>query len=208
MIIKDRIDLPQSPDELFKLLTDMEAVAPCVPGAALDPIAEPGNSPAAHPRLGETRSGHLVMSFGPVRYRYEGTIVISDLQPDKRKVTYHGSAAESSGEGTFSVDLAMEVIDTTAGSSLEVSADVTVTGMIADYGKSMVDEVAQDVISQFGAAVRARPAAKNATGREATGAAATQVPPQPAPISGFRLLVRITLRRLGKLVRGHRNQPR
>ena len=56
---------------------------------------------------------------------------------------------------------------------------------------------------------RARPAAKNATGPEATGAAATQVPPsRPRPISGFRLLVRITLRRLGKLVRGHRNQPR
>ena len=207
MVIKDRIDLPQSPDQLFELLTDMEAVAPCVPGAALDPIAEPVSSPADRPRVGQTRRGHLVMSFGPVRYRYEGTVVISDLQPDKRRVTYHGSAVESSGEGTFSVDLAMEVIDTRAGSSLEISADVTVSGMIADYGKSMVDEVAQDVISQFGAAVT-RPAANSATGREGTSVRAAQLPPQPTPISGFRLLVRVTLRRLGKLLRGHRNQPR
>jgi carbon monoxide dehydrogenase subunit G len=207
VVIKDRIDLPQSPDELFALLSDMEAVAPCVPGAVLDPLAESPQDPADRIREGAERSGHIVMAFGPIRYRYEGTILLKELRPDERKVVYHGSADEASGEGAFGVDLALKVAGGIGQSTLEVLADVTVSGMIAEYGKSMVDDVAQDVIAQFGAAVRARYAAKPAREADGSGEPTRLAQSQPRAIGGFRMLFRITFRRIMKMLRGGRVDP-
>jgi hypothetical protein len=60
VIIEDRIDLPQSSDELFKLLTDIGAVAPCIPGTVLDPVAESATAQPIAP--GSERRGAATSS--------------------------------------------------------------------------------------------------------------------------------------------------
>lgn len=210
MVIKDRMELPQDPEAVFGLVTDLDAVAPCVPGARLDP-ADPDLGPDA------PRSGEVVMAFGPIRYRYKGTIRITSLDAAARTVNYEAAAAETSGEGTLAVEMAIRVsAGDSGGSVLTVQSDTELTGMIADYGQGMAEEVAKDIIGQFVKAVRGRdlgPASTagsagsaGATGSDGVGPSAARVvaPSVAPPIGGFRLIVRATFRRLVRKFRRSR----
>jgi carbon monoxide dehydrogenase subunit G len=201
IVIKDRMELPQAPADVFAFVTDLDAVAPCVPGAKLDPQEE--GQPADAPRNGE-----VVMAFGPIRYRYRGTIQIRSTDAATRTVEYDASGSETSGEGTLGVDMTLRVTDGDAGgSALDVVANARLTGMIADYGQGMAEEVAKDIISQFVRAVKGRDLGTNASAAvSADGKPAATTQPAPvAPakaIGGFRLLVRALMRRVTRKLRG------
>ena len=215
LTITERMELPHPPGAVYALVTDLDAVAPCVPGAKLDPPAEGVTD--------GSRGGQVVIGFGPIRYRYKGTIRITATDPQARTVDFDAAGEETSGEGTLGVQMRMEVGEGEAGgSTLDVKAEVELTGMIADYGAGMAQEVAGDVISQFVRAVKARdlseldpePVAEgSAAGTPGTAAASTgagagagagegakapvrSAPAAAKPIGGFRLLVRALFRQL------------
>jgi uncharacterized protein len=194
MIITDRVDTPLQPPDLFALITDLDAVVPCVPGAILNPDEA---------RSDGIRKGQIVIAFGPIRYRYDGTIRTRDVDLSTRKVIYEAAATETSGEGTVGGELTLNVVGSRVGSTLEVSCEAQVTGMVADYGQDMAEEVARDVIRQFANAVGDRyesggPSPAAAQGTTARRAAA------PKPIGGLRLLLRVTFQRIRrKLFRGN-----
>jgi len=198
VVIKDRMELPQAPGDVFALVTDLDAVAPCVPGAKLD--AHQPDQPAGAPR-----SGEIVMAFGPIRYRYKGTIRITASDAAARTVDYEAVGTETSGEGTLGVEMTLRVTDRDAGgSTLDVVANAALTGMIADYGQGMAEEVAKDIIGQFVRAVRGRDLGTGAADAGSAVAGPVVTAPAPAaakPIGGFRLLVRALFRRVARKVR-------
>lgn len=191
MTIKDRMELPHPARDVYALVTDLDAVAPCLPGARLNPVAE-GEPDAA-------RTGEVVFSFGPIRYRYKGTIRITGMDPQARTVSFDAAGTETSGEGTLGVQMLLSVGEAAeAGSTLDVAAEVELTGMIADYGQGMAEEVARDIIGQFVRTVRGRDISSSPEASAVGEATATEAAPPatPKPIGGFRLLFRALFRRL------------
>jgi carbon monoxide dehydrogenase subunit G len=180
------MELPHPPDAIFALITDPDGVAPCVPGAIL------------HPDEGDPdgrRTGEIVLGFGPIRYRYKGTIRITAADAKARTVSYQAAGAETSGEGDLGLEMSMKVGDGAAGgSTLDVSAEISLAGMVADYGLGMAEDVARDVINQFVSAVSARDLGPRVETPAAT-------PTSPKPIGGFRLLFRVFFRRLRRRFR-------
>ncbi|SHL07652.1 hypothetical protein SAMN05443637_117116 [Pseudonocardia thermophila] len=203
--VEDRIDLELDPAALFAVLRDLDQVAPCVPGASLDPRA---------PDDGGVRTGEVVFAFGPIRYRYRGTMTVKELVEADRRITYQAAASETSGEGDLSADLTLAALERgSGGSTLVVKCDVALTGMVADFAAGMVGDVAHDIFQQFGKAVKARYADGDAAtvdageppaGQYRAAEAAGAAPPPAAPraIGAFGMVLRITRARLGRLVRG------
>lgn len=204
LFIEDRIDIALAPAEAFALVSDLDAVSRYVPGASLDP---------ERPDDGGVRTGEVVFAFGPIRYRYRGTMTVKELAEADRRVTYEAVASETSGEGDLGADLGLAVLAQGSGSTLHITCDVLLTGMVADFGSGMVTDVAQDIFQQFGKAVKERyvdnpaatePAAADAAGQgDQAGATApagrTPTPEAPAPLGGFGLMLRITRSRLRRL---------
>jgi carbon monoxide dehydrogenase subunit G len=190
MIITDQVAIPLSPPDLFSLITDLDAVVPCVPGAILNP--DDADAEGA-------RTGQIVIAFGPIRYRYDGTIRTIDVDRHVHRVTYQAAGTETSGEGTVGGELTLNVVGSHGGSTLEVSCEAQVTGMVADYGQDMAEAVAQDIIKQFANAVRDRYASGRANASAAEDNAA-RLAAAPKPIGGLRLLLRVTLQRIRRKI--------
>ncbi|ORA40172.1 hypothetical protein BST20_06260 [Mycobacterium branderi] len=195
MIIKDRVDTPLSPQDLFALLTDLDAVVPCVPGAILHP--DEGGADGV-------RKGQIVIAFGPIRYRYEGTVRSTHVDAAKRTVTYEAAGTETSGEGTVGGELTLNVAGTGGESTLDVLCEAQVTGMVADYGQDMAEEVARDIIRQFANAVRERHESSGADAADDEQPKARHAAATPKPIGGLRLLLRITVQRILRKILGRK----
>jgi carbon monoxide dehydrogenase subunit G len=204
--VEERFDVGLPPAELFAVVSDLEQVAPCVPGASLDPRTPDDD--------GRVRTGEVVFAFGPIRYRYRGTMTTEVLDEADRRVTYVAAASETSGEGDLGADLTLAVLENGTGSTLRITCDVALTGMVAEFGAGMVNDVGHDIFGQFGKAVQERYVDNRVEPQPQAPAEATTAPAEPAPspeapassppaaaapIGGFALMLRITRSRLRRL---------
>ena len=65
-------------DRAWALLTDVEAIAPCMPGAQLT-----GVRPAEEGAVGEVYEGKVKVKMGPVVAEYKGTAVFIEKDDEK-----------------------------------------------------------------------------------------------------------------------------
>lgn len=206
ILTEDTVDVALPPAEVFAIVADLDQVAQSVPGAGLDPRT---------PDDGGVRTGEVVFAFGPIRYRYRGTMRVKELAEADRRIVYEAAASETSGEGDLGADLSLAVEEAGTGSVLRITCEVTLTGMVADFGAGMVADVAHDIFGQFGKAVKARyvddparrsPATAEGAGPGGQAGAASPrtepaaAPAAPASISGIGLVLRITRSRLRRLL--------
>ena len=83
-------------DRAWALLTDVEAIAPCMPGAQLTGIrpAEAGETLA-----GEVYEGKVKVKMGPVMAEYKGTAVFIEKDDEKYRGVIDAKGRDSRGAG-------------------------------------------------------------------------------------------------------------
>lgn len=186
MQIKNSFDVPLPADEAWRILMDFPRIAPCVPGAELTGQTADGGY-----------EGKVSVRLGPVALSFGGTakIVHQDDAACHAQLTAGGQDVK--GRGTASADISFNVSPTETGSRADIVTDVTLTGLVAQYGRGtgLIQSVATQIANQFAENLRAMieadkagPAAAGVSGTQT--AAAPRPAPAPAtkPISGFALL--------------------
>ena len=124
----------------YALLVDIDRVAPCLPGATLEPATEEWT--AARSRWWS--------SWVRMTFRYRGELEIVERDDLALKAVIRGSAREIKGQGTANADLAMSVRDDDrGGSDVEVDAKVDLSGRAAQMGGGMVEAVADRLIGDM-----------------------------------------------------------
>jgi carbon monoxide dehydrogenase subunit G len=149
------ISLP--PDEAYRLLLDLERVAPCMPGAELGDALEDGS-----------RAVKVKVKLGPMRFTYEGAVRVAEQDESARRALLVGTAKEARGQGTAEARITMTVADAADGSTVSTSADVDLTGRAAQMGHGVVAAVSAQLLRQMSANLEASIAAGD--------------PPAPAPV--------------------------
>ena len=189
VLISNRVNIPRPPDDVFEFLLDLDRVGPCLPGARL-----------THSDARDARQATMDVRFGPMRFSYAGTVRITNVVRSARTADLEAAGKEQSGEGTARAELQMHVREKRQGSELAISTRMVVTGAIAQVGRGMFEEVAQELIEQFAAQVTLRlsPGAEGGS----TDAATDQrsIGGEPETFDARRLVVRATTKRVKRSV--------
>jgi uncharacterized protein len=139
VIIENEFDVAASPAEVYALMLDPERVGTCITGAQVTGRREDGSYDA-----------NVTVKLGPVKMTYRGTIAIVESDAAARTATMLAKGAEERGQGTAQATLHMSVAEGEAGGShVKVSADMLVTGRVAQMGRGVMQDVARRMIGQM-----------------------------------------------------------
>jgi carbon monoxide dehydrogenase subunit G len=125
-------------DETWALLTDLERVAPCLPGAHLQEVEG-----------GEYR-GVVKVRIGRINAQYEGAATFLEQNDTDYKIVLMGQGLDTreAGNAEATITAKLEpVSDTTT--RVNIDTDLTLSGRVAQLGKSVIPDVSTTLIGQF-----------------------------------------------------------
>ncbi|HSK23077.1 MAG TPA: SRPBCC family protein [Egicoccus sp.] len=143
MQFENAFEVSADPDTTFATLTDLEKVAPCLPGAVLEEVD------------GDIYTGHVKVKVGPMQMTYRGTARLAEVDADARSGRIEAAGREARGSGTASADVTASVVAQGTGSLVTVVTDLKVTGKPAQFGRGVMAEVGTKIIDAFAERLRA-----------------------------------------------------
>ena len=134
-----------SPDEVWAFLIDPYRVARCLPGAAVTEQVDD-----------KTYAGKITVKVGPVSSSYKGKLRFDRLDPQAREAELSGSGMEVRGKGGADMRMTSRVLERAPGEAeVKVSSEINVTGVMAQFGRGMIQDVSDEMFQRFAEAMRA-----------------------------------------------------
>ena len=124
-------------DEAWKVLTDVERIAPCMPGAELTEVD------------GEVYSGHVKVKVGPVTAQYKGKAQFVEKDEAARKCVLRAEGRDTRGQGNANALITTTFADEGGKTRVEIVTDLTITGRAAQFGRGVLADVSSKLIGQF-----------------------------------------------------------
>ncbi|EXU69436.1 carbon monoxide dehydrogenase [Streptomyces sp. PRh5] len=137
MQLINTVSVQAAPDAVFALLEDVQRVASCMPGAALEG------------RDGDAWRGTVKIKVGPITAAYAGTVRFLEVDAEKRRLRVHASGADTHGSGDAEAEVSLEVVPAEGGAQLNLSTDLVIRGKIAQFGKGAIGAVSDRILQQF-----------------------------------------------------------
>jgi carbon monoxide dehydrogenase subunit G len=156
-------------EDAWRILTDVERIAPCLPGAQLQEIE------------GETYRGVVKVKVGPIQAQFKGQASFIERDDAAHKVVLKGEGRDTTGKGNAAAVITAEMTAVDANNtSVTVNTDLSVTGKVAQFGRGAMADISDKLLAQFVVNLNALIAEQPATA--AAPAAA------PAPTEGVRTI--------------------
>jgi len=172
--------------QVWSALNDLERVAPCLPGAAITGHDEDG-----------TYHGTFTVKVGPMTAAYNGTIKIEDSDEATHTATLKARGTDKRGQGGANATIVNTLSEHDGGTRVEAVTDFSITGRLAQFGRSgVMQDVSNRLLRDFATCLASRlaegpsPEAAVPSGAEVTAgdaapeevaAAATTPPSAPPP---------------------------
>jgi uncharacterized protein len=129
--------VPTDIETTFATLTDLEKVAPCLPGATLEEVD------------GDTYSGKVKVKVGPMQVIYKGTARLAEVDADAKRGRIEAKGKETRGTGTAAADVVANLVEDGDGTKVTVVTDLNITGKPAQFGRGALAEVGTKIIDTF-----------------------------------------------------------
>ena len=134
-----------SPDRVWSYLTDPYRVAPALPGASITGKVDD-----------QTYTGGITVKVGPVSAKYRGTVRFEKLDPATRTAEIVARGQDTSGRGGADMRMTSRIVEKAAGESeVSVVSEVSVTGIMAQFGRGLMQDVSDQMLQRFTEAMRA-----------------------------------------------------
>lgn len=176
---------------VWEALTDVERVAPCLPGATLAPGGGDG-----------VYEGTFAVKLGPASAAYQGTLEMASVDEQARTTTMRASGRDKRGQGTAAATIVSRLVEEEGGTRVDVETDFTITGRLARFGRGgMIQDVSNRLLRDFSVCLQARLVEQRPEPQ------APPPPAQPPPsrqVNGLAILLSIVRDRLRSLLRGRR----
>lgn len=175
-----RVAVPAA--KTWEVLTDVERVAPCLPGATLLSID------------GDEFTGAVKVKVGPITVSYKGNAAFLEKDPAAKRVVLKANGKETRGNGNAAAIVTALLKDEGDATSVVITTDLTISGKAAQFGRGVLGEVAGNLITQFARALEADilggapPAAAAPTATAAPTAETLTAASQPAAADSVDLL--------------------
>jgi len=131
--------LSSAPVAAWEFLQNVEAVAGCMPGAAITERIDDKHY-----------KGTVSIKVGPAKMSFRGELEVQDVDPASRSLRLIGKGTDTTGTSGASMDLLARIDSTDDGRSTLVGvSEVSMSGKAAAFGARMMNSVADNIIAQF-----------------------------------------------------------
>ena len=173
MRLENGFDVPASIEDSWRLLNDVPAVVPCMPGAELVEVA------------GENAwKAKLHVKLGPIALQFLADVTREEMDEFGGRVVLAVKAREAKGRGSADATIESRLSAEDGGTHVALATDLALRGAVAQYGRGVVADVASRLTEQFARCIAAK------LTEAPSGSTSTPSPePIPAPVGGLRLVL-------------------
>jgi len=141
--------------EAWNILTDLERIAPCLPGAQLTEVE------------GDVYRGQVKVKVGPILAQFKGQASFVSRDDASYTATLKGEGRDTGGKGNASalITANLQSVDASR-TKCVVTTDLTISGKVAQFGRGALADVSDKLLAQF---------------TENLNALITSAPSEPAP---------------------------
>lgn len=138
MDLNHSITVNQSIGETWKILTDLERIAPCLPGAQLQEVE------------GDVYKGVVKIKVGPIVAQFKGEAQFAERDDANFTATLKASGRDTGGKGNASATITATLTSVTETSTVcNVVTDLAITGKVAQFGRGAMADISEKLIAQF-----------------------------------------------------------
>ena len=127
--------------DVWDLMTDVERIAPCLPGAQLQEID------------GEDYHGIVKVKVGPITSQYKGTARFEQVDEAEHKIVLTAQGRDTKGAGNASAKIGVSLEGDATGDSpaTQVMVDVhlDLKGKVAQFGRGVLADVSGKLMAKF-----------------------------------------------------------
>lgn len=136
-----RVAVPAA--KTWDVLTDVQRVAPCLPGATLLSVD------------GDSFTGAVKVKVGPITVSYNGDAAFVEKDASAQRVVLKANGKETRGSGNAAAVVTAQLKDEGDATSVMITTDLTISGKAAQFGRGVLADVAGNLIAQFAKALEA-----------------------------------------------------
>src|SRR5882724_141059 len=138
-------------DRAWRVLTDLEGIAPCMPGAQLTGVD------------GDVYQGKVRVKVGPVISEFAGTARFTEKDDAAYRGVIDAKGRDARSAGNAAALVTAVLRQNGDSTTVSVDTDLKISGKLAQFGSGMIKEVSGKLLAQFVANLEAKLAADDAT---------------------------------------------
>ena len=139
MKLENEFTVPASIDQAWAVLLDVPRVAPCLPGATVEPG---GGEDGVY-------KGAMKIKIGPITASYKGTVKIEEADEAAHRVAMKAQAKDARGQGTAAATITSTMEEVADGTKVSVVTDMRITGPAASFGRGVMQDVSAKLMGRF-----------------------------------------------------------
>lgn len=137
MELTNTFSVSQPVDRAWAVITDLERVAPCLPGAALLGID------------GDDHRGAVKIKVGPVTAQYEGVARFAERDDPAHHAVLRAEGRDVRGQGNAAATIDLKLTEQGSGTQVTIDTDLELAGRVAQFGRGVIADVSGKLIGQF-----------------------------------------------------------
>src|SRR5437763_4048561 len=137
MELTNEFRVPLPPADAWKVLTDVERIAPCMPGAELQEVE------------GDEYRGIVKVKVGPITAQYKGKATFLERDEAGGKAVLRAEGRDTRGQGNANATITATLVPDGEGTRVTVTTDLTVTGRAAQFGRGVLADVNGKLLAPF-----------------------------------------------------------
>jgi hypothetical protein len=124
-------------DVAWAVLTDLERVAPCMPGAELQEVE------------GDEYRGIVKVKVGPITAQYKGSARFVEKDDAQHRAVLLAEGRDTRGQGNASATVTAIAIPDSDGTTVSIVTELAITGKVAQFGRSVMGDVSAKMLGEF-----------------------------------------------------------
>ncbi len=124
-------------ERVWSFFTNVELIAPCLPGAQLQEIE------------GEEYRGIVKVKVGPISAQYKGAATFIEKDESNYRIVLRGEGRDTRGAGNASADIEAQLVSNGDQTDVTVSTELKITGKAAQFGRGVMADISKKLMAQF-----------------------------------------------------------
>ena len=125
-------------NDAWLILTDLERIAPCLPGAQLTEVE------------GDIYRGQVKIKVGPIVAQFKGQASFVTRDDLAHTASLKGEGRDTTGKGAASAIITAQLTSVTPTSTkCTVVTNLTISGKVAQFGRGALADVSDKLLAQF-----------------------------------------------------------
>lgn len=138
MELTNAFDVSAPISTTWDILTDIELIAPCMPGAQLTEVHD------------ETYKGTVKIKVGPITAQFKGDASFVEQDAETHRAVLRAQGRDTGGKGTANATITAELAPAdNDGTHVTINTDLAISGRVAQFGRGALADVSTKLLGQF-----------------------------------------------------------